>query len=110
MAEITIDGRDLMQSIKVGVRMPRAFGFRMWVATQLFRMAGVASGMSVSVEVDSDDYDPDDASTWVRHSEPTPQGGEIVLVRYPEGYRLRHHGETVWRDCRQPSDWNNSIG
>ncbi|MCZ4500969.1 MAG: hypothetical protein JWQ74_3524 [Marmoricola sp.] len=37
-----------------------------------------------------------EAETWLRFSEETPEGGQIVLVRYPEGYRLRYHGETVW--------------
>ena len=45
-----------------------------------------------------------DASTWKRYSEETPEGGEIVLVRYPEGYRLRYHGETVWKQPEPPRE------
>lgn len=43
-------------------------------------------------------FDPDQPATYARHSEETPEGGKIVLVRYPEGYRLRFNGEVVWRE------------
>ncbi|KAB2781253.1 hypothetical protein [Brucella anthropi] len=96
--EIVIDGRDLLSSIRIGVKMPRMFGVRMTIATWLFNLAGFVGGLNVVVDADSEEYDADDESTWVRHSEPTSRGGDIVLVRYPEGYRLRHHGETVWSE------------
>lgn len=43
-------------------------------------------------------FDPDQPATYARYSGETPQGGKIVLVRYPEGYRLRLNGEVVWRE------------
>lgn len=52
--EITIDGSELMSSIRIGVRMPRLFGPRMWVATRLFELAGWVSGTSVVVEVEDE--------------------------------------------------------
>lgn len=52
--EIIIDGRDLISSITIGVKMPRTFGLRMTVATWLFRMGGLVSGMNVVVEGDGD--------------------------------------------------------
>lgn len=52
--EIVIDGRELVASIRIGVRLPRAFGVRMWVATRLLELAGLVSGMNVVVEVDGD--------------------------------------------------------
>jgi len=51
LGEIAIDGNELLGSIRIGVRMPRAFGLRMWIATCFFRLAGWASGMNVVVEV-----------------------------------------------------------
>lgn len=53
--EIVIDGRDLLSSIRIGVKMPRMFGLRMTVAMWLFNLAGRVSGMSVIVEVDGDE-------------------------------------------------------
>lgn len=53
--EIILDGRDLISSITIGVKMPRTSGLRMTVATWLFRMAGLVSGMNVVVEVDGDE-------------------------------------------------------
>ncbi len=96
--EIAIDGRDLLSSIRINVKMPRMLGVRMTIATWLFNLAGFVSGTNVVIDVNGEEYDADDESTWVRHSERTSTGGDIVLVRYPEGYRLRHHGETVWRE------------
>ncbi len=58
--EIVIDGRDLLSSIRLGVRMPRAFGLRMWIATRLFELAGLISGATVVVEVDDDDAEQAD--------------------------------------------------
>lgn len=52
--EITIDGGDLMASIRIGIRMPRAFGLRMWIATRLFELAGWVSGTNVVVEIDEE--------------------------------------------------------
>lgn len=52
--EIVIDGRELISSITIGVRMPRAFGLRMWIATSLFELAGWVSGANVAVEVDDE--------------------------------------------------------
>ncbi|KQS84136.1 hypothetical protein [Rhizobium sp. Leaf386] len=43
-------------------------------------------------------FDPEVPDTYTRYSEETPDGGKIVLVRYPEGYRLRLNGEVVWRE------------
>lgn len=52
--EIVIDGKDLMASIRIGVRLPCAFGFRMWIATRLFELAGWVSGMNVVIEVEDE--------------------------------------------------------
>lgn len=53
--EIVLDGRDLISSINIGVKMPRTFGLRMTVATWLFTLAGLVSGMNVIIEVDEDE-------------------------------------------------------
>jgi len=50
--EITINGSDLLCSLRIGIKMPRMFGPRMTVATWLFQLAGVVSGTKVVVEVD----------------------------------------------------------
>lgn len=55
MGEITIDGNELMASIRIGVRMPRMFGLRMWTATRLFELAGWVTGWNVVVEVEDDE-------------------------------------------------------
>ena len=47
--EIVIDGRELVASIRIGVRLPRAFGVRMWVATRLLVLAGLVRGTNVVV-------------------------------------------------------------
>lgn len=52
--EITIDGNELMRSVRIGVRMPRMIGLRMWIATRLFELAGLVTGWNVVVEVDED--------------------------------------------------------
>lgn len=41
------------------------------------------------------------ALPWTRYSETKDDGGKVVLVRYPEGYRLRVDGETVWREMER---------
>lgn len=49
-------------------------------------------------------FDSDDPSTWQRYSETKDDGGKVVLVRYPEGYRLRFNGVTVWREGEETTD------
>lgn len=53
--EITVDGSDLLRSVRITVRWPRAFGLRMWVATQLFKLGGRISGTNVMVEIEGDE-------------------------------------------------------
>lgn len=53
--EIIVDGRELISSINIGVKMPRMFGLRMTVATWLFTLAGLIGGMNVVVEVDDNE-------------------------------------------------------
>jgi len=53
--EIIIDGRDLLTSIRIGVKMPRMFGLRMTIATWLFKLAGFVSSLNVVVEADDDE-------------------------------------------------------
>lgn len=53
--EIVVDGRDLLSSIRIGVRMPRLFSLRMWMSTRLFEAAGWISGANVVVEIDGDE-------------------------------------------------------
>lgn len=53
--------------------------------------------------IESNAFDPDQPATYERYSEVTPDGGKIVLVRYPEGYRLRFNGEVVWREGDEPT-------
>lgn len=53
--EISVDGRELISSINIGVKMPRMFGLRMTVATWLFTLAGLIGGMNVVVEVDDNE-------------------------------------------------------
>lgn len=53
--EIIIDGRELMESIRIGVRMPRLFGARIWIATRLFELAGLVTGWNVVVEIEGDE-------------------------------------------------------
>lgn len=59
--EIIVDGRELLSSIRIGVRMPRAFGVRVAIATYLFELAGWVSGTTVEIEVDDDDLDAEPA-------------------------------------------------
>ncbi|UGQ22192.1 hypothetical protein [Brucella anthropi] len=49
--EIILDGRDLISSINIGVKMPHMFGLRMTVATWLFTLAGLVGGLNVDVGV-----------------------------------------------------------
>lgn len=53
--EITIDGRELLSSVTIGVRMPRLFGVRMWGATRLFELGAWMSGMNVAIDIEGDE-------------------------------------------------------
>lgn len=53
-SEIVFDGRELMSSVRIGIRMPRMFGLRMWVATRLFELAGWVSGTNMVVEIENE--------------------------------------------------------
>lgn len=58
-SEMTIDGGELLNTLQIKIRWPRAFGFRMWLTVQVLRLAGFIS----PVEMDADllDRDADNA-------------------------------------------------
>ena len=80
--EITINGSDLLCSLRIGIKMPRMFGPRMTVATCLFRLVGVVSGTNVVVEVD--DHLADD---------PLPELIPDCSNPYGEGIRTTGSGD-----------------
>lgn len=60
MDTITVDGREVMQTIRLELRLPRAFGLRMKLAALCARAAGWLSGTQVSVVVDGRDREADE--------------------------------------------------
>ncbi len=52
--EIIIDGKELLSSVTIGIRMPRLFALRMWVATRLFQLGAWMSGMNVVIDIEGD--------------------------------------------------------
>lgn len=53
--DVVIDGRDLMKEVRLTVRFPRALPIRFWLASKLIWMAGIVSGVTAEVDVDSRD-------------------------------------------------------
>lgn len=50
-SEVTFDGSELMSELRLSIRMPRAFGFRMWVVRQLLAVIGWVSPVTLDVDV-----------------------------------------------------------
>jgi hypothetical protein len=98
MAEATIDGKQVLSAIKIEIRWPRTFGFRMWLTRQFIALAGLISPVAIDADIKAEAQGEPDASTWTRYEGDTLDGGKIVLSHHPEGYILRHHGEVVWRE------------
>lgn len=90
-----IDMTEAMQKMTFIVRFPPATGIRLWIAGRLIRLARMFSPVGIETV---DPWSELDVSSWERVSEVTEDDGRIVLVRHPEGYRLRYHGETVWSE------------
>lgn len=90
-----IDMTEAMQEIKFTVRLPPATGLRLRIAAWLIGLAGKIAPVGIETV---DPWSEADASSWERVNEATENDGRIVLVRHPEGYRLRYHGETVWAE------------
>lgn len=44
-----------MSSVKLKVKMPLAFGLRLWVATKLILLAGVITGFTVEITHEEDE-------------------------------------------------------
>ncbi|NLS07622.1 hypothetical protein HGP14_30630 [Rhizobium sp. P32RR-XVIII] len=95
MAEAMIDGRKVLEELRITIRWPMAFGFRMWLTARILSLAGLVSPVEIDADIEAA---PSEASTWTRYEGDTAEGGKIVLSQYPEGYILRHHGVTVWRE------------
>jgi hypothetical protein len=51
MAEVQIDGKELMQQITISLRMPPAFGFRMWLTARILALAGIVSPVQIEAEI-----------------------------------------------------------
>jgi len=96
MAEAVVDGKEILSSLSIQIRWPRAFGFRVWLTSRILSLAGMVSPIEIDAELVQ--ATPSEASTWTRYEGETTEGGNIVLSQYPEGYILRHHGLVVWRE------------
>lgn len=51
MAEVQIDGKELKQQLTISLRMPRAFGFRMWLTARILALAGMVSPVQIEVDI-----------------------------------------------------------
>lgn len=51
---ITVDGREVMQSVRLELKLPRAFGVRMRLAALCARAAGWLAGTQMHVVVDGE--------------------------------------------------------
>lgn len=51
MAEMNVNGKDLLQSLTISLRMPRAFGFRMRLTAAILALAGKVSPVEIEAEV-----------------------------------------------------------
>lgn len=91
MAELAAD----LKTVTVTLRLPRLFGVRMRICAWLVGLAGKIAPITMDVVMPYDESDP---ATYERANEESTQGGRVVLVRYPEGYRLRCDGLTVWAE------------
>lgn len=90
-----IDMTEAMQKMTFTVSFPPATGLRLRIAAWLIGLAGKVAPVGIETV---EPWSEDDALSWQRCIEATDAGGTIVLVRHPEGYRLRYHGETVWSE------------
>lgn len=55
MAEVKLDGGELMDQLTISLRMPRAFGFRMWIAGRLIALARAVSLVPIEARISDDD-------------------------------------------------------
>ena len=55
MAEVKLDGSELMESLTITLRMPKAFGLRMWLVGRLIAVARVISPVTIKAIVDGAD-------------------------------------------------------
>jgi hypothetical protein len=51
MAEVKLDGSELMESLTITLRMPKAFGPRMWLVGWLIRLARFISPVRVEAQI-----------------------------------------------------------
>lgn len=52
--DMTIDGGEVLRSIKITVRMPRLIGARIWIGSKIMLFGAWVTGMTVSFEIDDE--------------------------------------------------------
>ncbi|WP_156176984.1 hypothetical protein [Rhizobium sp. LC145] len=55
MAKVELDGGELMQGLTLTLRMPKAFGLRMWIVGRLIAIARRISPVRIEVGLDEVD-------------------------------------------------------
>lgn len=95
VGELHLSPSDL-GTLKISLHFPTGFHLRMKAVRALLSLVKAVCPIDTAARIHAP-FNADDSATWERFEEDTDEGGKIVLVRYPEGYRLRFHGETVWK-------------
>ena len=82
MAELKADGKELLESVTISIRWPRAFGFRMWLTARLIAIAGIVSPVTIEADV----IEAEETGTWT-------DGSNAAGVRHsPDGKMKIDHG------------------
>jgi thiamine pyrophosphate-dependent acetolactate synthase large subunit-like protein len=55
MNELTVDGKVICENITISIRMPRAFGFRMWLTAKLLAAMIWVSPVKIGASIDDDE-------------------------------------------------------
>ncbi|MGM4909134.1 hypothetical protein [Rhizobium sp. 768_B6_N1_8] len=59
MAEVKLDGGELVEHLTISLTMPRAFGPRLWVVGRLIWLAGLISPVKIDAKlIDNQDPNP----------------------------------------------------
>jgi hypothetical protein len=51
MAELTIQGKDMMQELKITISWPKTLGFRMWLTRKIIAFAGFVSPIKIDADI-----------------------------------------------------------
>ncbi len=97
MAEMTIDGKQIVDKLTLSIRLPRAFGLRNWLTLRLLAVAGWVSPVPLEVGLLDDAAEDIQTLGHLQRMDNKPGDRFVLTMDRPISMEMRDRIHGIWR-------------